>query len=51
MVNAMKESQMTNSRSMGQWALLPAEGTEEVVLVILDVGLGGHDWACRQGAS
>ena len=51
MVNVMKESQMTNSRSAGQWALLPAEGMEEVVLATLDIGLGGQDWVCRQGAS
>lgn len=47
-VNAMKDARMTNSRGLEEWGLLPAEGMEEVILVLLEVSLGGWDWVCRQ---
>lgn len=39
---------MINSRGLEEWGLFLVEGMEEVILVLLEVSLGGWDWVCRQ---
>lgn len=43
-VNTTRKAQMTNNKASEDWRLLAAEGTEEVIVVILEVDLKGQDW-------
>lgn len=42
--NTTKEAQMTNNKASEDWRLLAAEGTEELIVVTLEVALKGQDW-------